>query len=102
MKRNDARKLAEIVTNEQLQQMFDNAKVGIKDWTKASSCNIGFTKGVVWNILAKDFVITHSYQILAKTNMIREFGEFLPDELKQKVSRNKRSIINPVHHNPIF
>ena len=102
MRRSDARKLAEIVTNEQLKEMFDNAKVGIKDWTKVSSCNLGFTKGVAWNILAKDFDVTHTHHILAKTNMVREFGEFLPGELKQKVTRNKRNIINPVHHNPIF
>jgi hypothetical protein len=102
MRRSDARKLAEIVTNEQLKQMFDNAKVGIKDWTKVSSCNIGFTKGVAWNILTKGFDVIKPIHILAKTNMIREFGEFLPGELKQKVSRNKRNIINPVHHDPIF
>ena len=102
MKRSDARKLAEIVTNDQLQQMFNNAKEGVKDWTKVSSCNISFTKGVAWNILEKDFDINHSYHILAKTNMIREFGEFLPGELKQKVARNKKPLIVPVHHDPIF
>jgi hypothetical protein len=102
MNRNDARTLADIVTNEQLKQMFDNAKGGIKDWTKVSSCNIGFTKGVAWNILAKDFDVNCKYHIISKTNMIREFGEFLPSELKQKVTRQKKSFGKPVHHDPIF
>jgi len=31
MNRNDACKIAQIITNEQLQQMFNNAKKGIKD-----------------------------------------------------------------------
>ena len=102
MNRNDARKLADIVTNEQLKQMFDNAKANIKDWTKVSSCNLGFTKGVAWNILAKDFDVTKPIHVLGKTNMIREFGEFLPGELKQKIARQKKSYGKPVHHDPIF
>jgi len=102
MNRNDARKLADIVTNEQLKQMFDNAKVNIKDWNKVSSCNLGFTKGVAWNILAKDFDVTKPIHVLGKTNMIREFGEFLPGELKQKIARQKKSYGKPVHHDPIF
>jgi len=100
MNRNDAHKIAQMITNEQLQQMFDNAQKGIKDWTKVSNVNKGFTKGVAWNILAKDFDIKHNYHILSKTNMIREFGEFLSDELK--VKREKRKFIPPVHHDSIF
>ena len=53
MNRPDAKKIAQYITNEQLQKMFDNAKVGIKDWTKVSIVNKGLTKGVAWNILAK-------------------------------------------------
>ncbi|MCK9416585.1 hypothetical protein M0Q97_08020 [Candidatus Dojkabacteria bacterium] len=35
------------------------------------------TKGVSWNILAKDFDVNANHHILAKINMVREFGEFL-------------------------
>lgn len=101
MNRTDARKIAETITNQQLQDMFNLAKVGIKDWTKVSSVNKGLTKGTAWNILAKDFDVTHKHHILAKTNMIREFGEFLPKELKPQ-KKNKRTDINPVHQEPIF
>ena len=100
MNRKDAREIAQKITNEQLQQMFDNAKKGIKDWTKVSNNNKGFTKGVAWNILAKDFDLNYNYHILAKTNMVREFGEFLPDELKPK--KKKRQFSPPIHHDPIF
>lgn len=100
MNRNDAHKIAETITNEQLQQMFETAKTKITDWTKVSNCNLGITKGVAWNILAKDFNITGNHHILAKTNMVREFGEFLPEALKPK-KKTKQSNL-PTHQNPQF
>ena len=101
MNRTDARKIAEKITNEQLQQMFNNAQNSIKDWTKVSSVNKGLTKGVAWNVLASKFDVTEKYNILAKTNMVREFGEFLPDELKPE-KKAKRQFKHPSHQNPIF
>ena len=100
MNRNDARKIATTITNEQILEMFNNAKVNIKDWTKVSSCNKGFTKGVAWNILAKDFDVSKEHHILAKTNFVREFGYFLPEELKP--IKQSREIKKPVHHDPQF
>lgn len=100
MDRNDARKIAETITNEQLKNMLEMAKQKITDWTKVSHSNLGMTKGTAWNILAKDFDVTKTYHILAKTNMIREFGEFLPDELK--IQKKKRQSPLPVHQEPQF
>lgn len=80
--------------------MMENAKEKITDWTKVSTVNKTFTKGVAWNILCKDFDENYNYHVLAKTNMIREFGEYLPEELKpKKVEKPK---ITPVHRDPIF
>ena len=100
MNRNYARKIAETITNEQIQEMFNNAKAKIKDWTKVSDVNKGMTKGVSWNILAKDFDATKQHHILAKTNMVREFGEFLPDTLKPK--KQSRQLQPIVHQDPQF
>lgn len=100
MNRSIAKQIAENITNAQLQEMFNRAKVGIIDWTRVSSVNKGMSKGAAWNVLAKDFDINHSYHIMAKINMVREFGEFLPDELKPKIK--KREKINIIHQNPIF
>jgi len=100
MNRNDAKEIAEVITNKQLQEMLSKAKTEIKDWTKVSTCNKGFTKGVAWNILGENFDINYPYHNISKINMIREFGEFLPDELKPK--KNKRKYIKPVHHDPKF
>jgi hypothetical protein len=100
MNRYQAKQIAQTITNEQLKEMFDNAKTGIKDWTKVSSVNKGFTKGIAWNILTKVFNESYTIHILAKINMIREFGEFLPDELKSE--KKKKQIKPPVHKNPIF
>lgn len=100
MNRPNAKKIAQNITNEQLQKMFDNAKIGIKDWTKVSIVNKGLTKGVAWNILAKDFDANLNHHIMAKINMIREFGEFLPEELNIKKIVKKSQ--TPVHQNPQF
>lgn len=97
MQRHIAKQIAKSITNEQLLQMFNNAKESIKDWTKVSNVNKGMTKGMAWNILAKDFDITKNYHILAKTNMVREFSEYLPEELKPK--KKEKQNITPVHQN---
>lgn len=99
MNRNDARRIAQTISNEQIMEMFNKAKESIKDWTKISNCNKGVTKGVAWNILAKDFDIAINYHILAKTNMVREFGEFLPIEMKPKRVKEMQT---PTHQEPQF
>lgn len=73
MNRTDSKKIAEKITNEQLLEMFNVAKTMIRDWTRISNVNKGMTKGVSWNILAKDFDVNATYHILAKTNQIMEF-----------------------------
>lgn len=100
MNKKSAREIAEKITNEQLQQMFDNAKQSISDWTEISKVNRGLTKGAAWNILAKDFKLDSKHHILAKTNMVREFGEYLSTDLKP-VKKTKKDL-PPIHQNPIF
>ena len=102
MNKNDARKIAETITNEQLKNMFDNAKANITDWTKVSNVNKGMSKGVSWNILAKDFNVNSIHHILAKTNMVREFGEFLPDHLKLQKTNKQVSNKPYIHQEPKF
>lgn len=101
MNRQDARRIAETITNEQLLQMFKSAKENIKNWNCPSIVNKGMTKGTAWNVLAKNFDVTHDHHILAKTNMVREFGEFLPDKLKVKKHKPSRSV-EPIHQEPNF
>lgn len=84
MNKADARKIAETITNEQLDKMFQTAKKKIVNWRVVSNVNKGMTKGMGWNILAMNFDIASDYPLIVKTNMIREFGEFLPESLKPK------------------
>ena len=95
-----SRKVLETITSTQIKAMFDNAKASIKDWTRASNNNKGLTKGVAWNILAADFDENKECHKLAKLNMIREFGEYLPSELKP--NRKLKAKSKPVHQEPIF
>ncbi len=101
MNKHDAKKIAETITNMQLKQMFDTAKVQIKDWCKVSNVNKGITKGVAWNILAKDFDVSKKYINIAKTNMIREFGEFLPENIKP-FKKSSGYVNKLVHQEPLF
>ena len=101
MNRKNAKIIVETITNQQLQNMFNRAKDGITDWTKVSICNKGLTKGVAWNILAKDFDINIQHSKLGKINMIREFGDFLPEEIKIKKLQKKEQK-PPTHQDPIF
>jgi len=103
MNRTRAKEIAEIITNEQLQAMFDSAKTGIKDWHRVSDVNKGLTKGTAWNVLAADFDITATHPTIAKTNMIREFGDFLPNSIKfPKAEYKKAEPKPPVHQEPKF
>lgn len=99
-----AKIIAEKITNKQLKDMFDSAKNNITDWTKISCVNKYMTKGTSWNILAKDFNVETKYGLLVKTNMIREFGEFLPQEFvdQYKTTPQKKINIPPIHQEPIF
>ena len=100
MNRTEAKLIAEKITNEELAEMFETAKANITDWTKVSVVNKGITKGVAWNILASDFDIERTYNNLAKVNMVREFGEFLPFYLKPP--KKEKQTIKVVHEEPIF
>lgn len=98
-----AREIAEKITNEQLQQMFNNAKEGVMSWESISYVNKGMTKGSAWNILAKDFDVNGKHHILAKQNMVREFGEFLPEELKPvKEQKSIKSILKAFKISNLF
>lgn len=100
MKTYKARIIAEVITNEQLLKMMETARTGVKDWNQASNINKGITKGYAWNILASSFDVNRSISNIIKINMIREFGEFLPNEL---IPKNKKNVnIKPYHQEPVF
>ena len=101
MKRSDAKIIAEKISNEDLMLMVDTARNSIIDWTKASICNKSLTKGAAWNILCKDFTLTSYVHYLGKVNMIREFGEFLPEHLKPK-KKVRVKLTQLIHQDPIF
>lgn len=101
MNRSDAKKIAEIITNEQLAEMFLRAKEGIKDWTVRSAVNSSFSKGSAWNILAATFDVGKRYHYLAKKNMVWEFGDFLDEDLK--LPKKPKKQLPEIHHqSPIF
>lgn len=101
MNRADAKKIAETVSNAVLKVMFENVKNSITDWKRVSTINKGISKGVAWNILASNFDVEANYNNLVKINMIREFGEFLPEHLKP-VKKPKPVPSYVIHQEPKF
>lgn len=97
MNRADAKKLAETLTTDQLKDMFKRAKENISDWEQVSSVNKGMTIGATWNILANCNAFDSQ---LARTNMIREFGDYLDENIKPKKVTKKLTEKNIFHQSP--
>ena len=105
MNKNQCRELADKITEAEMTEMFENAKVEIKDWTKISRINKGFTRGVAWNILYAAFTSESPFRIqsrLAKRNMIFEFQDFLPKHLIPEKKVKNKTDVKITHQNPKF
>ena len=103
MNRAKAKELSETITNAQIKEMLEKAKIYIKDWTRVSDVNKGLTKGAAWNMFAKDFDENIDYPSCTKLNIIREFGNFLPsDLLYPRKDKKFHQPTPPVHQEPIF
>lgn len=106
MNRQKAKEIAETVSNQDLRQMFLNARTNIKDWDALSIVNKGLSKGIAFNILSVGFDALHfdpnaTHGVLAKRNMVREFGEYLP-EYKKESKQPKPSVQHSKQDPKIF
>ena len=107
MTRGYAKKLAESVTNQELREMFYNAQRSLTQWggwEKVSKVNKSITKATAFNILscgvdADDF-LEQKISPITKFNMIREFGEHLPNY--QPEQTKSKPNIKIIHHEPKF
>ena len=95
-----AKELSHKITNEEIRTMLEKAKVLIKDWKKASRTNKGLSRGIHWNMFAREFDLKKESSRIHKFRLIQEYGEFLPNELQPP--KKKRHQNPPNHLNPIF
>ena len=105
MNKREADTIADYVTYYQLDKMFDSARNNITDWKNVSNVNKNMTKGAVWNILWQSFEMMSSGQLRRASirNMVWEFGDYLPNNLKPKKKIKKtKTIDNLYHEKPIF
>lgn len=99
----EAFEIANDITNDDLEVMFLNTMKGIDDWGEMSNVNKGLTKGTSWNIFAHQFNPELKYSYITKCNMVREFGDFLPDELRLKKVPSKTEVrVKTIHQEPNF
>ena len=96
MSKSEAKKLAETVTISDLRLMFVNAFNTITKWDEPSRINKGMSKGAAYNILGKSGFDGMMHKI-AKVNMIREFGEYLPTYKKKEPVKRKKITIMETH-----
>lgn len=104
MTKHECRALADKITESEMSEMFENAKVVIKDWTKVSRINKSMSIGTAWNILYGGFTVNEfrHQSALGKRNMIFEFQEFLPKHLIPEKKVKNKSEIKITHQNPKF
>ena len=86
MNRSDAMRLAQELAPIHILEMIESAKDGITNWRQVSNNNKGMTKGTAWNILARTYDPDKDNKTIYLYNLIREFGDFLPDHLKAQKS----------------
>lgn len=104
MNKYEAKRLAETVTLEDLKSMFRNAQENITDWTRTSRVNKGATIGTTYNLLAFEpnrYASIDEVGLIARKNMIWEFGEYLPG-YEKAVAKSKAGKNVPVHQAPVF
>lgn len=102
MDRTTAKKIASTITNDAILEMLNMAKNRITDWNKISKVNKCMTVGAAWCVLAEDFDTNKEYSVWLKTNIIREFGEFLPESLMPIKSKKQPFNGNVYHKDPPF
>ena len=102
MNKSDARKIAETITNEQLNKMFERAKTSITNWKARSKVNQHLSIGATWNILYRVYDVNERLHVIAKTNMVREFGEYIDESLKPVKMPKQKQNIRVHHEEPIF
>lgn len=102
MNKLNAKKIAETITFSQLQEMFNSAKENITDWAAVSNVNKQMTKGTAWNILFVGLKPETMLHPMAIKNMIWEFGDYLPNNLKVQKKSNDKSNVIVTHQEPKF
>lgn len=101
MNHSDCKYLSEKLSNQQIYDMLQAAKAGVKDWTKSSKANAMFSRGAFWNTFkCGEFNVNKTYHDIVKYRLIQEFGEFLPGHLKPVRKKHKPDKI--WHQDPIF
>ena len=100
MTRAEAKKLAQKVSVADLKYMFVSAYSKIRDWSKPSKVNKGMTVGAAFNVLSKCDIDKNTH-IMTKINMIREFGEYLPD-YEPPVKKERKTNSALYHEEPTF
>ena len=105
MNKANAKLTAPNLTPKDILEMFEAAKAQIKDWTVVSNVNVSLSKGAAWNVLypSRNSItqrhLDHAY--IPAVNMIREFGEFLPEGKKASTPKHRVEVVCH-HQDPTF
>ncbi len=89
------------VNHDDIYNMLLTAKKTIQDWGKISSSNKNWTIGYLWNLVTEGFSENNKRMTnLHKGIAIREFGIYLPHELRVYKTIKRRTITEPMYELP--
>lgn len=71
MNKKYATDLSHVITNKQIFDILEKAKLNIKDWSRPSKANKGISRGVIWNMFCKYFDINNHYHYIVKYRIIQ-------------------------------
>jgi hypothetical protein len=96
-----AKQLSEKITDNQIRDLIQKTKVEITEWAVSCRCNKNFSRGKFWNIFCADY--KNGSIPMVKRRILEEFGDLLPNELKEK-PKTKRIKNTPFcyHEEPKF
>lgn len=105
MDKKSASEIATKTTIGQLESMLRVARATFKSWKAPSAVNKSLTKGysfnVYWEMLMEYKEEEREVPFVGVRNMIHDFGDFLPDDVKPSGS-SRSDYPDPWHQDPII
>jgi hypothetical protein len=97
-----AKRLLNLVSNEDIKEMLFNVKYKTEDWSESSIINVSLSKGAAWNILTKDINFNEKLYHIHKLNLLREYGDYLPQRVLDQlvVVKKENPKVEVIHEEP--
>lgn len=100
--KSDCRKLSDLISNEDIDEMLMRAIREVPDWKVPSRANPRMSRGIHWNMFCKDYDPKLYQAPVIKYRLLEEYGEYLREDLKPTSKKKQLKEIKATHQEPIF